>query len=100
MSRPVDDRAGGSRVRFRIRRLATACPMRPADPMVFVLPASASQGSDSYDRRMCQNLPAVGQPVLELPIAGSWPEPDASSRTRLARSLVALPDRTVVLLDG
>jgi glycosyltransferase involved in cell wall biosynthesis len=49
---------------------------------------------------MCQNLPAVGQPVLELPIAGDWPEPDATSRRRLARSLTALPDRTVVLLDG
>ena len=68
--------------------------------MVFVLPGLASQGTDSYDRRMCQNLPTVGQPVLELPIAGNWPEPDAASRTRLARSLAALPDRTVVLLDG
>jgi glycosyltransferase involved in cell wall biosynthesis len=73
--------------------------MRPADPMVFILPA-APPGSDTYDKRMCQNLPAVGQPVLELPIAGDWPEPDATSRRRLARSLAALPDRTVVLLDG
>jgi len=74
--------------------------MRPADPMVFVLPGALSQGDDSYDRRMCQNLPAVGQPVLELPLAGDWPEPDAAARSRLARSLAALPDRTVVLLDG
>ena len=74
--------------------------MRPADPMVFVLPGVLSQGTDSYDRRMCENLPGAGQPVLELPIAGTWPHPDATSRTRLARSLAALPDRTVVLLDG
>lgn len=73
--------------------------MRPADPMVFILPA-APPGTDSYDKRMCRTLPAVGQPVLELPITGSWPEPDAASRRRLARSLAALPDRTVVLLDG
>src|SRR4051795_9437399 len=73
--------------------------MRPADPMVFILPA-APPGSDTYDKRMCQSLPAVGQPVLELPVAGDWPNPDATSRRRLARSLAALPDRTVVLLDG
>src|SRR3569833_2391621 len=73
--------------------------MRPADPMVFLLPA-VPPAAGTFDKRMCQNLPAVGPPVLELPIAGDWPEPDATARRRLARSLAALPDRTVVLLDG
>ena len=52
--------------------------------MVFILPA-APPGSDTYDKRMCQNLPAVGQPVLELPIAGGWPEPTTVSRFLLRR---------------
>lgn len=78
--------------------------MRAADPVVFVLPGAADDAepgdSGAYDRRMCQNLPLAGLPVLELPLAGTWPEPGPLPRARLARSLSALPDDTVVLLDG
>ncbi|MFE0021458.1 glycosyltransferase family 4 protein [Amycolatopsis sp. NPDC059021] len=63
---------------------------RPPDPVAFVLPALAGD-SGRYNQRLCQYLPAAGLPVLELPMA---------SATRLSRSLSALPDGTVVLLDG
>ncbi|SDU46271.1 glycosyltransferase family 4 protein [Amycolatopsis keratiniphila] len=74
--------------------------VRVTEPVVFVLPGETEDVSGEYDRRMCQNLPATGLPLLELPIAGEWPMPGPLSRSRLARSLAALPDDTVVLIDG
>ena len=74
--------------------------VRGTEPVVFVLPGDGEEDSGEYDRRMCQNLPATGLPLLELPIAGEWPMPGPLSRSRLARSLTALPDDTVVLIDG
>ncbi|MFD0688844.1 glycosyltransferase family 4 protein [Actinomadura fibrosa] len=62
--------------------------------------ASVPSGGNVYDRRLCQGLAAAGRPVRELKAAGSWPRPDAPARDLLARSLAALPDGAVVLLDG
>ncbi len=57
-------------------------------------------GGNSYDRRVCQELAAVGWTVdLEL-VPGGWPRVDPESRRHLAAVLAALPGRSVVLLDG
>ncbi|WP_307623356.1 glycosyltransferase family 4 protein [Streptomyces sp. V3I7] len=71
----------------------------------FVLPggvhdAAAPSGGNAYDRRLCFDLPGFGWQVTQHPVAGSWPRPDAAAREELARTLRALPDGAVVLLDG
>jgi glycosyltransferase involved in cell wall biosynthesis len=57
-------------------------------------------GGNTYDRRVCQALPAAGWRVSEHAAPGSWPWPDAVSEAALARELAGIPDGTVVLIDG
>ncbi|MGW4487658.1 glycosyltransferase family 4 protein [Amycolatopsis sp. NPDC004368] len=75
------------------------------DVVAFVLPGNVDDvtepsGGNTYDRRMCESLPGVGTPVLQVAVPGSWPEPGPTGRARLARALAALPDHTTVLIDG
>jgi glycosyltransferase involved in cell wall biosynthesis len=57
-------------------------------------------GGNVYDRRLCRELAGAGRPVREIAAPGAWPCPDAAARAGLDRSLAALPDGAVVLLDG
>jgi glycosyltransferase involved in cell wall biosynthesis len=57
-------------------------------------------GGNGYDRRLCDELPALGWDVRELPVAGPWPRPDPAALSRLARAVGAVPDGGLVLLDG
>jgi glycosyltransferase involved in cell wall biosynthesis len=57
-------------------------------------------GGNTYDRRVCAGLAALGSVVYERPVAGAWPRPDASGHTALARAVERIPDGAVVLLDG
>ncbi|MFI8164795.1 glycosyltransferase family 4 protein [Streptomyces sp. NPDC085931] len=71
----------------------------------FVLPGGVDDpatpsGGNAYDRRVCLDLPGFGWQVGKHPVAGAWPRPQAAARTELARTLAALPDGSVVLLDG
>ncbi|MER5833786.1 glycosyltransferase family 4 protein [Streptomyces sp. NPDC002130] len=71
----------------------------------FVLPGgiddpTAPSGGNAYDRRVCLDLPGFGWQVTKHAVAGDWPRPGADARTELARTLAALPDGSVVLLDG
>lgn len=73
--------------------------------MYVVLPgdvddAAKPSGGNVYDRRLCDELAALGHPVREIHAAGAWPLPDAGARTALARELDALPGGAVLLLDG
>ncbi|WP_127356570.1 glycosyltransferase family 4 protein [Actinacidiphila soli] len=61
---------------------------------------TAPSGGNVFDRRVKECLAAAGRPVREIAVPGTWPRPDAFARGRLARSLAALPDGAVVLLDG
>jgi glycosyltransferase involved in cell wall biosynthesis len=61
---------------------------------------TAPSGGNVYDRSVNQCLAAAGRPVREIAVPGAWPRPDAAAREELARSLAALPDGAVVLLDG
>lgn len=61
---------------------------------------AAPSGGNTYDRRVCRGLAALGWSVREHAVRGAWPEPDASERADLARVLATVPDDAVVLLDG
>jgi glycosyltransferase involved in cell wall biosynthesis len=57
-------------------------------------------GGNTYDRRICAGLAAVGWDVREMPVPGAWPRSDATARRALARRVAALPDGALVLADG
>ena len=57
-------------------------------------------GGNTYDRRLCEELPAWGWTVHEHLAAGAWPTPDPSDRERFDDLLAVLPDDSVVLVDG
>jgi glycosyltransferase involved in cell wall biosynthesis len=57
-------------------------------------------GGNRYDRRLCRELAATGWDVRELVVHGSWPRPEARALSELARTVAALPDGAVVLVDG
>ena len=57
-------------------------------------------GGNTYDRRVCDGLAALGWSVQEHPVAGAWPSPDEAARAGLAGLLSGFPDAAVVLLDG
>jgi glycosyltransferase involved in cell wall biosynthesis len=57
-------------------------------------------GGNTYDRRVCQGLAALGWAVHEHAVPGAWPRPDEAGRTALARAVRRIPDDAVVLLDG
>ncbi|MFC8359964.1 glycosyltransferase family 4 protein [Streptomyces griseorubiginosus] len=71
----------------------------------FVMPGgvddpTAPSGGNAYDRRVCLDLPGFGWQVERHAVAGSWPRPAEAARAELAQTLRALPDGTVVLIDG
>ncbi|MER6249532.1 glycosyltransferase family 4 protein [Streptomyces griseorubiginosus] len=71
----------------------------------FVMPGgvddpTAPSGGNAYDRRVCLDLPGFGWQVERHAVAGSWPRPAEAARAELAQTLRALPDGTVVLVDG
>ena len=57
-------------------------------------------GGNSYDRRICRGLAAIGWSVDERPVPGSWPRPDAAARATLTGVMAGIPDYAVVLIDG
>lgn len=61
---------------------------------------SAPSGGNTYDRRVCRDLPRLGWQVHEYAVAGTWPQPRATARAELARILRESADGAVVLLDG
>ncbi len=62
-------------------------------------PATPS-GGNTYDRRVCRGLAALGWSVREHAVRGAWPSPLPAERAGLARVLATVPDNAVVLLDG
>ena len=57
-------------------------------------------GGNVYDRRVCQELAALGWAVHQHPIPGAWPRADAEGDAALAHAVGRIPDGAVVLLDG
>lgn len=57
-------------------------------------------GGNLYDRRLCRELAAIGWPVHEHAVPGSWPTPLPADRAALGEVVADIPDGVVVLLDG
>lgn len=57
-------------------------------------------GGNTYDRRICAGLTAIGWSVHRETVRGRWPRPETQARATLRRVLAALPDGAVALLDG
>ena len=57
-------------------------------------------GGNTYDRRLCAELAALGWAVRLRPVAGCWPWPDRAAHDGLAGVLEAIPDGSVVVVDG
>ncbi|MGN9908642.1 glycosyltransferase [Phytohabitans sp. LJ34] len=61
---------------------------------------AAPSGGNRYDRRACERLAALGWHVVEHPVHGAWPRPDAAQVAHLAATLASVPDGGLTLLDG
>ena len=61
---------------------------------------SRPSGGNTYDRRVCGGLAALGWAVHEHPVPGAWPRLSEGGQTALARAVRRIPDGAVVLLDG
>jgi glycosyltransferase involved in cell wall biosynthesis len=57
-------------------------------------------GGNTYDRKVCDGLTALGWAVREHAVPGAWPVPGAAGHAALARAVERIPDDAVVLLDG
>ena len=57
-------------------------------------------GGNVYDHRAIRGQEALGRRVVELPVPGAWPTPDADDLERLDASLSTVPDGGVVVVDG
>jgi glycosyltransferase involved in cell wall biosynthesis len=57
-------------------------------------------GGNTYDRRVCDGLAALGQAVREHAVPGAWPRPGEAELVALERAVGRVPDGAVVLLDG
>jgi glycosyltransferase involved in cell wall biosynthesis len=76
-----------------------------AAPVYAVLPDGVDDlarpsGGNVYDRRVLRELERLGHHVVELPVVGSWPTPEAGDLERLDASLATVPDGGVALVDG
>ena len=57
-------------------------------------------GGNTYDRRLCDHLAADGWSVCVRGVAGDWPWAGEEARRALEKALEAMPDDSVVLIDG
>lgn len=57
-------------------------------------------GGNAYDRRLITGLVELGWSVQEWPVSGDWPEPGDVAGAALTAVIAAIPDHSVVLVDG
>lgn len=57
-------------------------------------------GGNTYDRRLCQAMGRAGWSVRALEVAGAWPRAGRTGREALDVTLQAIPDGSLVLVDG
>jgi glycosyltransferase involved in cell wall biosynthesis len=57
-------------------------------------------GGNIYDRRVCAGLAEAGWEVLVDTVAAAWPVPDSRACADLARTVSAIPDGEIALIDG
>jgi hypothetical protein len=49
-------------------------------------------GGNTYDRRVCRGLAALGWTVHEHAVPGAWPQPGEAGHAALARVVRRIPD--------
>lgn len=57
-------------------------------------------GGNRYDGRLIPELTALGWRVEEHRLGGAWPRPDEVDQNAFAATLAAIPDHSIVLVDG
>jgi glycosyltransferase involved in cell wall biosynthesis len=57
-------------------------------------------GGNRYDRRVLDELTALGWDVREIVVPGPWPRSEGTALSRLAGAVTSVPDGGLVLLDG
>lgn len=69
---------------------------------VFVVPGSIDTrtGGSIYDRRVADGLRRRGWEITVVELAGEFPRPTVAAVTGAAEALAALPDSTLVVMDG
>ena len=70
--------------------------------LVFVHPGDLSRptGGYTYDRRIIAGLGQLGWKVSILGLPGAYPMPTETDRAAAARAFEAIPDRSLVMVDG
>lgn len=59
-----------------------------------------SSGGNTYDRRICDGLRALGWSVHVHAVRGGWPKPDARAYADLDGVIGSIPDDALVVVDG
>lgn len=77
----------------RARTVHVVVPEGIGDPL-------RPSGGNTYDRRLCQDLTAVGWSVRTRAVAGAWPWAGEAGRRALEEELGAIPAGSLVLVDG
>jgi glycosyltransferase involved in cell wall biosynthesis len=69
---------------------------------VFVVPGSIDTrtGGSLYDRRMADGLRRRGWDIAVVELAGDFPQPTTAAAAGAADALAAIPDGTLVVMDG
>lgn len=57
-------------------------------------------GGYGYDRRLIAELRALGHNVTHLGLSNRFPFPDADAHTEAVATFAALPDQSIVIVDG
>jgi len=57
-------------------------------------------GGNTYDRRVCRGLAALGWAVHEHAVPGTWPRAGSAGHAALEGAVRRIPDGAVVVLDG
>lgn len=70
--------------------------------LVFAIPGdlNTASGGYGYDRRMISELRALGWTLDHLQLPAGFPDPSTTDLALSAESLAALPENSLVLLDG
>ena len=73
----------------RARTVHVVVPAGIGDPL-------RPSGGNTYDRRLCQDLTAVGWSVRTRAVAGAWPWAGEAGRRALEEELGAIPAGSLV----
>lgn len=82
--------------------MASSDDSSPGTVWTFLVPGDPAQrtGGYGYVREIVTGLEQLGQAVRLQGLAGRFPEPDAAALCATDEALAALPDGSVVVLDG